>query len=79
MRLVGDDFVPIMQDLSKIIKSLAKQHSIKQKDIAEYTGIHQSTISSILNCRFPPSFRQLLKIMEAVGAEFKIVHKEYQG
>ena len=52
----------------ELIKTLKKEKNITNKQIAEKTGLHESTISRILARQTEPKFEDVVLIALAVGA-----------
>ncbi len=59
---------------AKRVKELLKEKDMTQYKLAQDTGIYQSTMSDILNCKYQtPNFKNMALIINALGvslAEF---------
>jgi len=57
------------------IKNAISRRGWNQKDMAEASGIHQNTISAILNNNKPVTLKTLYKIIDAFDCELVMAEK----
>lgn len=66
------------QQIGKHIAQARKTLGHTQKQLAETTGIHKSTLSEIENGRFTGSLDIFERYLDAVGLELNVAPKQHQ-
>lgn len=64
------------QILVQLLKEIADEKGITQREIAEVTGYQESNVSRIFSLRYTPRLDVFLNIAKAVGVNFFIEDKE---
>lgn len=60
--------------IAQIIK-VRKEKGLTQKDVADKAGLTQQMVSRIESKEFPPNYRNLVKIADALDSELQLVSK----
>ncbi|GEM_PF-2046969 len=58
------------------LNEIKERRGLRNKDIAEFSGVSQSHISDILNRKTSPTLETFLKIMGALGIEMELVSED---
>ena len=65
-------FMELNEAVSKRISELCKERGLTQYALYKLTGVPQSTISTIINCRFPGmKLRIIYEICDGLGITIK--------
>ena len=59
--------------LSTVVISKRKELNLRQKDLADKTGINRALISQIENMEFTPSVNQLIALCDVLGFDIDSV------
>lgn len=66
---------PIKQAIL-ILQSEVKSQGITYTDLADRSGISNTTISSYIHGRRHPSFEQIRRLLRAVGVEIEVTYEK---
>ena len=62
-------------DLIAQLKKARKEKGLTQKDVADKAGLMQQMVSRIENREFPPNYRNLVKVADALDSKLQLVNK----
>lgn len=65
-----------LKDFSDLIRTEMKEQNLKDKELAEISGVSESVIYGVKNMYNFPQTSNLLKILDSLGYDIALVQKD---